>query len=654
MCMMSLLDFQKKTIDKLINNYFECERIILGEYHYIPNIKILSNMIGSGKTIITLKFLEKLKDLKNEFITIQSRIWVSYKEYDDKELAQIFINDPYNYNSNVYTRKFNTIGNNLSIISSKMHSLKNHNTIVPTLIIVPKTIIHQWIREIKKTNLNYHIVDRPLHIPKKMISSPDVILIRHDLLKSWCNAHIMNLYSVVFHQIIIDEYDQLNLKNNITFYRDFPFYNCLNILLISTSISEIISSINNEYIHDIFLNYRNFIHFINKKYPLSQFHHKLEDISNLNMEWIIDSLQIKIPDNEILREIVLLGTVDHPPISCKKHILIDLIEKIFNEKMGKYLSDNDIGSLIQELNATSETNLYSIIYNKLKKEKDNIEYKRNATIDKKNGIQKTLQDLEEDNKKIPDIPFKNIYITIKKEILEGIVETDTKKIKTHEYKIREYTRQLDRISDKILSVNSIIHDTVINNVCYACSNSIVNPVFLKCCFYIVCKECIVNSQFCPNCKSKKPILFHELEIVIDNYKNTISDNSMSVKSKSDTMIDIINRLPINSKILLGIGNVSSFKIIEAHLEHENYHYFQLKGNIFSIRKKIKDFELSNSKMICLLDTNYNATGLNLQFVSDIVLFTDELNNEIINQIVGRVMRLGQKNPVNVYTLTDKK
>ena len=97
------------------------------------------------------------------------------------------------------------------------------------------------------------------------------------------------------------------------------------------------------------------------------------------------------------------------------------------------------------------------------------------------------------------------------------------------------------------------------------------------------------------------------------------------------------------------------KLVGKVLQEFDIKYLNLNGSIHVVNGRIRRFKLDESIRIVLMSSEKSASGLNLQEANHIVLLdtmnTDRDNAKIIEeQAIGRAVRIGQKNPVNVIRL----
>jgi len=136
--------------------------------------------------------------------------------------------------------------------------------------------------------------------------------------------------------------------------------------------------------------------------------------------------------------------------------------------------------------------------------------------------------------------------------------------------------------------------------------------------------------------SKMSHIYHMVSAIL--FEN-LSGNS----SNGDTGRKIIIYSQLNNMI----------KFIQIMLKYYSIESSFCAGNIYSINKSLNEFNTSKTCNILLLSSMTNNSGMNLTIVTDIILVDTILNpnyKQIEQQSIGRAVRFGQKNIVNVVRL----
>ena len=92
----------------------------------------------------------------------------------------------------------------------------------------------------------------------------------------------------------------------------------------------------------------------------------------------------------------------------------------------------------------------------------------------------------------------------------------------------------------------------------------------------------------------------------------------------------------------------TFNNIWISLYDNNIKCKEIKGHVSSITKTIKDFEKSKIQVI-MLNSMYNAAGLNLHMATDVILY-HKMSVSTQKQVIGRAQRPGRTEPLTVHYL----
>jgi SNF2 family DNA or RNA helicase len=93
------------------------------------------------------------------------------------------------------------------------------------------------------------------------------------------------------------------------------------------------------------------------------------------------------------------------------------------------------------------------------------------------------------------------------------------------------------------------------------------------------------------------------------------------------------------------------KKIQGVLESEGISCTNLVGNIFSKNKKLKQFRCDDNCRILFLHSKIHYSGMDLFNANHIYFMNSSLNSHVVQQAVGRCVRLSQTKPVKVTFLT---
>ena len=137
--------------------------------------------------------------------------------------------------------------------------------------------------------------------------------------------------------------------------------------------------------------------------------------------------------------------------------------------------------------------------------------------------------------------------------------------------------------------------------------------------------------------------------ILNDYKNLKKD------SKIEKLIEIIDKaLKQNpkEKILIYTKHPSTVEYMVEKLQPYNLKITQFKGGLTREEKaqRITEFKYKSQVLIC---TDAGAEGLNLQFCKILINYDLPWNPMSVEQRIGRLDRIGQKNDMQIYSLATK-
>lgn len=225
--------------------------------------------------------------------------------------------------------------------------------------------------------------------------------------------------------------------------------------------------------------------------------------------------------------------------------------------------------------------------------------------------------------------------------LDPTKEVNQKKINTYKRTIKRLKERLDSIMEKIENLEE--------EVCPICMGEINNPTMLNCCKSVYCFDCITImlkvKKKCPHCNSTN-ISSNNLCILKKNEE--IEKEKIKYQEKIDTLATIIESGG-DDNYLVFANYPETLKIIEKKLNKNKITFDYLSESNHKFHTKIiKSFEEKKTKVLLLNAKNFGA-GLNLHMANNIVIY-HRFTQELEEQIIGRALRMGQKNMINIYYL----
>lgn len=125
-------------------------------------------------------------------------------------------------------------------------------------------------------------------------------------------------------------------------------------------------------------------------------------------------------------------------------------------------------------------------------------------------------------------------------------------------------------------------------------------------------------------------------------------------SKLDTVIDILNQIKKEHKVLLFSQFPSALKLMIPTLKKNKISYYYLDGSTKSEeRMKLVDQFNSDDTNVFLISLKAGGTGLNLTSADVVIHFDPWWNPQVENQATDRTHRIGQKKVVEVIKLIAK-
>ena len=231
----------------------------------------------------------------------------------------------------------------------------------------------------------------------------------------------------------------------------------------------------------------------------------------------------------------------------------------------------------------------------------------------------------------------NLETDLQKIVEQNQIELE-KNILHYENLIREQKITINNLNRPIQFLKNQLSDEK------SCPISMCDPedikktyaIFIECNHYF-CVPCLESSlqinKICPYCRSSNI-----------KYITISNDVIIQYSSKIMKLLEIIKSVPRQYIIFTQFDNIIE-KLINI-LNREG-----ISANSFSI----SNIELFRNKelQVLILSSKDEACGLDLSFVSDIIIFEPILGNyvkDIENQIVGRIYRINQISECNVHRL----
>lgn len=245
------------------------------------------------------------------------------------------------------------------------------------------------------------------------------------------------------------------------------------------------------------------------------------------------------------------------------------------------------------------------------------------------------------------------------ELLEAEIKFSVYNRKFNIEKNSDFANQYYKWSDKVNRLkNDIIEiqnkfQSSISEGCNICCNDFEDNkiILLPCCQNIVCGYCLFgwfenNHHTCIYCRSdidsSKLIYLEKNTIQLANTQiEPNSNKKIKIKIKNLTKLDVIVRLIRNrgnrKYIIVSYFN-ETFKPIKKYFELNNIPFVEFNGKKSEIDNKISKL-INNEIGVVFLNGKHQGTGLNLQMMTDIILY-HQIDDLTLTQIIGRIQRIG--------------
>ena len=248
----------------------------------------------------------------------------------------------------------------------------------------------------------------------------------------------------------------------------------------------------------------------------------------------------------------------------------------------------------------------------------------------------------------------NIIDLIKIKKLEEIEEIKSKiniyTLRNDDININKWLLKKERVELQIKDIDDK-YQTMLESDCIICTEKLNNPVLESNCQNLFCGSCLFEwlkrKNTCPFCRC--PIDTSNL-IYIEH-----KDDNKSLKcvkkeikmTKIEKIIDIIENNE-KGKFLIFSNYDNTFHPICNALSDNNIDFVQIKGTIKNREKNLDSFKFGDIPVIFLNSTT-DGSGINLTESTDIIL-CHQMDKSTERQILGRALRIGRTEPLNVHYL----
>lgn len=212
-------------------------------------------------------------------------------------------------------------------------------------------------------------------------------------------------------------------------------------------------------------------------------------------------------------------------------------------------------------------------------------------------------------------------------------------------KIQSINEQITSLKQRILHVK--------DEICAICFEEPKVPTMVMCCSRLFCGECIINciqrSTSCPLCRAA--LGYTSLKQIDTELKSEDSTENTIVVPEKPSKKDALMKLICDTsggKFLIFNRYDNPFLEIEGKLLEKGIRVASVRGNKDHISSILKQFEKGDIQVLLMNSTEAGA-GIDLKSSTHIVLMHN-MRKEEERQIIGRAIRLGRTEPLNLVRL----
>ena len=559
-----------------------------GETHY-SQFAILGDKVGSGKTLMTLGFISAMKSAPPR---------TTFSKINEYSQTTFWSKKP------VYDTECS--GN--------------------ILIIVPHTLYHQWKFAIQQqTNLSFLEVKTQKAFEKpdflENIKNRDITLMSNTIIRPFLSTNERR--TIQWSRVIFDEVDSIHFTSTV------PMPQANFYWLISATWQNFIFQGLYIYMNEAYLTRRAQAGLNSELLAILQ----QDQITNGNNYYSRYDIKSASFFNEFLskhhsRGHIVLRTTDafmekswkSPPITetrieCEAPIQHRIVAQFVGPEIQELLHAGDIQGALEKLGVsnTSQSSLVTALCDTREKELDRLE--------------KTL--------------------VFKESIEYATPQAKDLAIQSLKGKIQSLKEQIESLKQRVMNVKE--------EVCAICFEDPKNPTLVVCCSRLFCGACIIQclqrASSCPMCRSALDFQkLRHIDLKATGPEDGQKENVI-VKAVKPTKKDALFKLITETKggrFLIFNRFDNPFYEIEEKLLEKGVRVASVRGNKDHVSSILKQFEKGDIQVL-LMNSMQAGAGMDLKSATHIVLM-HVMKKEEEKQIVGRAIRLGRTEPLNLVRL----
>lgn len=217
-------------------------------------------------------------------------------------------------------------------------------------------------------------------------------------------------------------------------------------------------------------------------------------------------------------------------------------------------------------------------------------------------------------------------------------------------------RRIDSLQGKIKCIEDRLQKCDECPICYDSISSRTDAyMVVRCCKNKLCLRCLAQicqtNPTCPFCKMdiQKETIW---AVRSENMNGTVPDRDLN---RTPTKTEMFRRILQDTtadperRILVFSESDGTWTNVVTTLESMCLPFRVGRGTSDEVRRRVQDFRDGKVRVL-LLNSTVMGAGLNLQFVTDIVIYHTPSSQTLERQMVGRANRQGRTKPLHVHIM----
>lgn len=248
---------------------------------------------------------------------------------------------------------------------------------------------------------------------------------------------------------------------------------------------------------------------------------------------------------------------------------------------------------------------------------------------------------------IKDLENAKHTLTYKQSLEYSTPALKVKAIETCEQKIASIESRIQAIQDRLKAATE--------QNCPICFCDVSNPSVTPCCQQVFCFPCLCESlkhvAACPLCRARiydiKTVKVMGAAKSSGATSDSVETSPLKPVDKRSTFLNYVDTHR-DAKILMFSSYDASFDLLTERMKSMGLTFAIVSGSQSRIQKLLRDFK-DGKYNVLFLNARNMGSGLNIEFASHVILY-HKMTTELENQIIGRAMRLGRKEDLQVVHL----